>query len=229
MDLIQQAFAWLIAPTSWIGDSGIARRLSEHLVFTVVVVGVAATIALPVGVVIGHTRRGTTLVSAATGAARAMPTLGLLTLLGLGLGIGLVAPAIALIVLASPSLLAGAYAGVQSVDRQTVDAARAMGMSEPAIIRTVELPLAAPLILGGLRSATLQVVATATLAAYTSNTGLGRYIFAGLKGREYAELIGGSALIVALALLLDGIFALVQRVTLRDPHRLPVTTERHHP
>lgn len=215
MDLLLQAFAWLADPVSWTRDGGVLQRLGEHLAVTVGVLAVAAVIALPVGILIGHTRRGTTVIALIAGAARAIPTLGLLTLLGLALGIGLGAPLIALIVLAVPSLLAGAYAGVQAVDARTVDSARAIGMTEAQIIRSVELPLAAPVILGGIRSATLQVVATATLAAYTSDTGLGRYIFAGLKSRNYPELIAGSLLVVVLALLLDGGFVVLPRLLVR--------------
>lgn len=148
------------------------------------------------------------MVTALAGAARAVPTLGLLTLLGLALGIGLLAPGIALVVLAIPPLLAGAYAGVASVDANTVKAARAMGMTESQIIFRVELPLAAPVVIGGVRSAVMQVIATATLAAYTADAGLGRYIFAGLKTRDYGEMIGGALLVIVLALLVEALFGL---------------------
>lgn len=153
------------------------------------------------------------MVTALAGAARAVPTLGLLTLLGLALGIGLLAPGIALVVLAIPPLLAGAYAGVASVDANTVKAARAMGMTESQIIFRVELPLAAPVVIGGVRSAVMQVIATATLAAYTADAGLGRYIFAGLKTRDYGEMIGGALLVIALALLVEALFGLRHLVT----------------
>lgn len=129
------------------------------------------------------------------------------------LGIGLSAPLIALVILAIPSLLAGAYAGVASVDRDTVDAARAMGYTEWQIIKNVELPLGASVLVGGIRSATLQVTATATLAAYTSDIGLGRFIFHGLKARDYIEMLAGSVLVILLALILDQILSTVQRNT----------------
>ena len=222
MDLVLQALAWLADAGSWTGEGGVLERLGEHLGVTVAVLAIASGIALPLGVIIGHTRRGTTLVALVSGAARAIPTLGLLTLLGLALGIGLGAPVIALIVLAAPSLLAGAYAGIQAVDARTVDAARSIGMSEAQIVLKVELPLAAPVILGGIRSATLQVVATATLAAYTSNTGLGRYIFHGLKARDYPELIAGSLLVIVLALLLDAGFVFVPRLVSRLRNGRPI-------
>ncbi|APF40532.1 ABC transporter permease [Neomicrococcus aestuarii] len=221
MNLFAETFAWLADPTHWSGSSGIPTRLLEHLLVTVICVVVAAIIALPIGVWIGHTRRGAGFVGALTGAARAIPTLGLLTLFGLALGIGLEAPILALIVLAIPSLLAGAYAGVQSVDVSTVAAARAIGMSPSQVIFKVELPLAMPVLIGGLRAATLQVVATATLAAYTSDTGLGRYLFAGLKSRDYPQMLAGSVLVVLLAIVLEVLLAAVQRraAAKASPHR----------
>ncbi len=209
MELLQETTAWLMDSSEWSGPGSIPQRLLEHLLVTAVVVGIAVTIALPVGVAIGHYRKGGNLVAAFVGAGRAIPTLGLLTLLGLWIGIGVTAPGIALIVLAAPPLLAGAYAGVLSVEAQVVKAARAIGMSEWQVIRSVELPLAFPLIIGGLRSAVVQVVATATLAAYTADIGLGRYIFSGLKTRDYGEMIGGALLVIALALILEAGFSLM--------------------
>jgi osmoprotectant transport system permease protein len=140
-----------------------------------------------------------------------LPTLGLLTLVALWIGIGLGAPYVALTILAIPPILAGAYTGFEAVDRVTVDAARAVGMSEWQIVTKVEIPLGLPLLIGGIRSATLQVVATATLAAYIADFGLGRYLFAGLKTRDYSEMLGGSILVILLALVLEGLFALIQR------------------
>jgi osmoprotectant transport system permease protein len=145
-----------------------------------------------------------------SGALRAIPTLGLLTIVALWVGIGLDAPYVALTVLAIPPILAGAYTGFQAIDRATVDAARAVGMSEGQIVRLVEIPLGLPLLIGGLRSATLQIVATATLAAYVADFGLGRFLFTGLKTRDYGEMLGGSILVILLALALEGAFALVR-------------------
>jgi osmoprotectant transport system permease protein len=209
--LLFETLAWLNDPARWAGPTGITQRLLEHLAVTAAVVLIGAAIALPIGITVGHTRRGRTVVAALAGAARAIPTLGMLTILGLALGIGLQAPVLALIVLAVPSLLAGAYAGVENVSPATVDAARANGMSELQIIAWVELPLAAPIILGGLRAATLQVVATATLAAYVADVGLGRYLYAGLKTRDYPQMLAGAVLLVVLALLLELVLSAVQR------------------
>lgn len=213
MNVLLEALAWIADPAHWSGASGIPRRILEHLGVSVLVVGIAAVIALPVGVLVGHARRGRGLVVLLSGGARALPTLGLLTLLGLALGIGLEAPVIALVVLALPSVLAGAYAGVESVTPMTVDAARGMGMTHWQVIRQVELPLALPLVVGGLRAATLQVIATATLAAYIADAGLGRYLFEGLKTRDYPQMVAGSVLVAALALTLEGVFAVLQRLS----------------
>lgn len=226
MNLFSQAVAWLGDPANWVGPAGIPVRTAQHLLVTAVAVGAAALVALPVGVVIGHTRRGAGIVGAIVGAARAIPTLGLLTLFGLALGIGIEAPLLALVLLAIPSLLAGAYAGVQSIDPAIASAARAVGMSGPQVIVGVELPLALPVMVGGLRAATLQVVATATLAAYTSDTGLGRYLFAGLKSRDYPQMLAGALLVIALALLLELVLAALQRLCARiaDPSRQSTRT-----
>lgn len=219
MSLLADGAAWLADPAHWTGPGGIASRTGQHLWLSLLILALAAALAVPAGVLIGHTGRGRWLVTAITGAARALPTLGVLTLLGLWLGIGLRAPVLALVVLAAPSLLAGAYAGVESVDRQTVDAARAVGMTERQIVLRVELPLAAPVLVGALRTATLQVVATATVAAYIADSGLGRFLFTGLKSRDYPQMLAGALLVIALALFLDALLAVLQRLARRasDP------------
>lgn len=208
MNLFGESFAWLTDPANWVGGSGILARLGQHLLIALVVLVIAGLIALPAGVIIGHTRRGQGVVAAIAGAARAIPTLGLLTLLGLVLGIGLQAPTITLVVLAIPPLLAGAYSGVANVDMDTVKAARALGMSEWQIVYSVELPLAAPIVMGGVRSAAVQVIATATLAAYVADQGLGRFIFSGLASRHYETMLGGAVMVIVLALLVDMVFGL---------------------
>ena len=219
MNLFLDALGWLFAPENWDGDSGISSRLQQHLYFTLAVVAVACVLALPAGVAIGHTRRGVAVVPMITASARALPTLGLLTLVGLWSGLGLVAPFCALLVLAIPPMLAGAYAGITSAEPVTVDAARAIGLSSWQVLTQVELPAAVPLLLEGLRSTTLQVVATATLAAYTADVGLGRFLFTGLKTRDYAQMIGGALLVVVLALVLDLLLVQAKRLITRklDP------------
>jgi osmoprotectant transport system permease protein len=212
MNLLIDAIGWMADPANWTGSGSIPQRLLGHVAVSLLVLVIAAAIALPVGAAVGHTGRGKSLAVLTSGGLRALPTLGLLTLVALWLGIGLSAPVIALVILALPPLLAGAYAGFESVERATISAARAVGMTERQVITGVELPLGLPIIVGGIRSATLQIIATATLAAFVADVGLGRYIFEGLKTRDYPQMLGGSILVVILALIIDGIFALVQRI-----------------
>ena len=210
MSIFLEALSWLTTPANWLGGSGILTRSAEHLGLALLIVVLAALVALPLGTVIGHTGRGRWLVSA-TGAARAIPTLGVLTLAGLWLGIGLAAPTLALLVLAIPPLLSATYSGIASTPRTTVDAAQAIGLTEPQILVQVEVPHAAGLVAAGVRSATLQVIATTTLAAYTANYGLGRFLYAGLKTRDYAQMIGGAIIVVTLALATDALLVLIAR------------------
>ena len=185
-----------------------------------------AAIAIPIGLWIGHTGRLRGLAVVSSGALRALPTLGVLTYASLFTGIGIKAAIFTLVLLAVPPLLAGAYAGLEVVDRQTIDAARAIGMTEWQILSKVEVPLALPLIVGGFRSATLQVLATATVAAYIPGPGgLGRFLIDGLALSDYPRVVAGSVVVIALALILDGIFVVLQRLALRNrpvPIRLSV-------
>ncbi|MBB1512800.1 ABC transporter permease subunit [Tessaracoccus sp. MC1627] len=228
MSLFLEALAWLGDAANWGGAGGIPVRVGEHLAITAVAVALAALVAVPAGVVVGHTRRGAAAVGAVTGAARAIPSLGLLTLFGLWLGIGLEAPILTLVVLAVPSLLAGVYSGFQAIDPSIPQAASAIGFSPAQVVLRVEAPLALPVMLGGLRAATLQVVATATLAAYTSDHGLGRYLFAGLKTRDYAQMLGGSIVVIALALILELALAACQRWSLRIADPASASARRSH-
>lgn len=209
MNLLLEAVEWLKDGQNWLGPSGILIRTGQHVLFVAAVVLISALIALPIGVYIGHTGRWKNLVLTATGAARAVPTLGLLTLIGLWLGIGWQAPLIALVALAMPPILAGAYSGVISAQGSS-DAARAIGLTERQILTQLEIPAGAPLIITGLRSAVLQVIATATLAAYTANLGLGRFLYVGLKTRDYGQMIGGALVVVVIALIVDLLFGRLQ-------------------
>ncbi|GAA1971877.1 ABC transporter permease [Nocardioides panacihumi] len=212
MGVFNEAWGWFTTSTNWHGEDGIPHRLLQHIGYTALTVVIAVVIAVPLGLWIGHTGRLRGVAVALTGALRALPTLGLLTLVVLWRGIGLTPPITALVVLAIPPLLAGAYAGIESVDPRTVDAARGMGMTEWQVLARVEVPLGLPLLLGGLRSAVLQVVATATIAAYIGLGGLGRYVIDGVAIRDYPQILGGSLIVVVLALALDGAFALLQRL-----------------
>jgi osmoprotectant transport system permease protein len=208
MNFLQQALAFIFSPDNWTGRSGLGMRILEHLEYTAAAVVASALLAVPIGLIIGHTRRGTVLVVTGVNALRALPTLGVLLLGVLLWGLGLVPPTIALMLLGIPPLLAGTYAGIANVEPAVVDAARAMGMSEVRVLLRVELPNALPLILGGLRAATLQVVATATVAAYASLGGLGRYLIDGIKIRQFHIALVGALLVTVLALVLDGLLAI---------------------
>ena len=211
MNLLLEAVEWLKDGQNWLGPSGILVRTGQHLLFVAAVVLISSLIALPIGLYIGHTGRWKNLVLTATGAARAVPTLGLLTLIGLWQ-----APLIALVALAMPPILAGAYSGVISAQGSS-DAARAIGLTERQILTQLEIPAGAALIITGLRSAVLQVIATATLAAYTANLGLGRFLYVGLKTRDYGQMIGGALVVVAIALIVD---LLIGRLQARASRRL---------
>ncbi len=218
MNYFTEALAWIFDPANAGGSGGVLARSAEHLWYTVLAVALSCLIAIPLGYLVGHTRRGRGLVVVSSGAARALPTLGVVTLVALLLGIGLVAPIVALVLLAIPSVLAGAYAGVEAIDPRTVDAARAMGMSEWQVLTRVEIPLGLPLLLGGVRSATLQVVATATLAAYVGAGGLGRPLFLGLKTQDYPQMLAAALLVVVIALILEGAFEFAERLAARRLH-----------
>jgi osmoprotectant transport system permease protein len=220
VNFLQQALTYIFTAENWSGPSGLGTRISEHLHYTAVAVAVSALIAIPIGLVIGHTGRGSFLVVTAVNALRALPTLGVLLLCVLLWGLGLLPPTIALTLLGIPPLLAGTYAGIANVDHKVVDAARAMGMTDWQVLRRVEVPNALPLILGGLRTATLQIVATATVAAYASLGGLGRYLIDGIKVRQFYLALVGALMVTVLALLLDGLLALVVWASLPGTGRL---------
>jgi osmoprotectant transport system permease protein len=207
MNFVGQALSYLFTAANWTGPVGLAARTLEHLEYTAAAVAVSALIAIPVGLIVGHTGRGTLVVVSLVNALRALPTLGVLLLAVLLWGLGLIPPIVALMLLGIPPLLAGTYAGVAAVDRTVVDAARSMGMSELRVVLRVEVPNALPLIVGGLRTATLQVVATATVAAYASLGGLGRYLIDGIKVRQFHIALVGALMVAALALLLDAALA----------------------
>jgi osmoprotectant transport system permease protein len=211
MNLFFEAIAWIFG-----GDTGqfspVGVALLQQIAYTAVSVIVAGLIAVPIGWYIGHSGRGREIAVAISGAARAVPSFGLLILLVLLLGVlhKPEAAVITFVVLAIPSLLAGAYTGFEAIDRRVIDAGRAMGMTEWQILWRIEVPLGLPLLVGGIRAATLQVVATVTIAAYIGLGGLGEYIIAGLPLRRFDMVIGGALLVAVLALVLDGLFAWLQ-------------------
>jgi len=216
--MISRLLAWLTDSAHWLGDDGILRRTAEHLGYSLTALLVAALIAIPLGLYIGHTGRGRFFVVNLVGAARAIPSLGLLFLAVLWLGpklsgdIAFLAPAgLVLVILAIPPILSGSYAGVEGVDPDARDAAKGMGMRGTEVLRHVEFPCALPLIMSGIRSATLQVIATATIAAVVGLGGLGRFLIDGLAVRDTPQTASGAVLVAVLALIVDMFLALLQR------------------
>lgn len=238
MQFFLNAIAWLLNPANYRpgmqSPLPIQDRIGEHLLYTFISVAIAAVIALPLGFYIGHTGRGRQFVIAFSGSMRALPTLGLLGTLFVVIGMtvpftqtAFIASIIAFVVLAIPSILAGAYAGVESVDPQTVDAARAVGMTELQILFKVEVPLSLPLIIGGIRASVLQVIATVVIASYISLGGLGAIISTGISLNDNDLILGGALLVTALALVIDGLFALAQRLTRRAGTGQPRRSRTH--
>ena len=213
MNFVMEAIRWILDPALHEGANSLTARIGEHLAYTFGALVLGALIAIPLGILVGHTRRGTGVTVLFTGGLRALPSLGILILIALSVGIGFQAPLATFVIMAIPPLLAGTYAGIQAVNPLTVDAAKAMGMTPLQVIFQVEVPLALPLIVAGMRSAVLQVVATATLAAYVSGGALGVYIFSALARRDYPQMLAASLIVIVLAFALDGIFALLQRLS----------------
>lgn len=214
MNTFSAAWSWLTSRSHWSGSDGIGNRLAEHLVLTVACLALSCAVALPVALVLGHLGKGGVLAVNISNAGRAVPTFAVLVLLLLTpLGAyGQWPTIIALVLFAIPPLLTNAYAGMRGVDPGVVQAARGMGMTGAQQLRRVELPLALPLIMTGVRVAAVQLVATATLAALVGGGGLGRIITAGFNLASTPQVIAGAVLVAVLALLVEGVFALGQRL-----------------
>jgi osmoprotectant transport system permease protein len=206
------AWDWLKSPAQWHGSDGIPVRVLQHLGYSGLSLLVAAAIAIPVGVLIGHTGRGSYLVVNLANVWRAIPTLGFLILMVVSIGFSILTWLVPLVVLAIPPILANTYEGVAGVDAELKDAALGMGMTQWQVVRKVELPMATPLIILGLRTAAIFVIATATIAAEIALGGLGRYILDGLASNNYAEVAGGAVVIVVLALGVQLLFVGVRRL-----------------
>jgi osmoprotectant transport system permease protein len=217
---------WFGNPATWQGPTGIPARLTEHVWISVVSIAAATLVALPIGLYIGHTGRGANLAINIASVGRAVPSYAILVMvlpvslalaptLGYSpsLGLTFIPTFTAMVLLSIPPILVNTYAGLRSVDRDLVEAARGMGMRESQILRSVEVPIAAPVIIGGFRTATLNVIATATIGAVVAFGGLGRYIIDGrLKGIQgTGELLGGAILVGALAIGVDLALAGLQR------------------
>jgi osmoprotectant transport system permease protein len=214
MDWLTGAWDWLTDGANWSGPEGVASRLWEHTYVSGIALFAAAIIAIPIGLWLGHIGRGGALAINISNVGRAIPTFAVLVLLVLPLGFErrTLATILALVVFALPPLLTNAYVGMREVDRDTVEAARGMGMSARQLVTGVELPLAIPLVMNGLRIAAVQVVATATIAAIVAGPGLGRIITSGFGLQDQDEIVAGAILVAAYALVVEGLFGLIQRV-----------------
>lgn len=227
MNFFLDAFGWIFSPDRLEGYLPLPLAIGQHLAFTFGAVAIAAVIAIPLGWLIGHTGRGREVAVALSGAARALPSLGLVLLLVLLIGVvhKTEAAVISFVLLAIPSILAGAYAGFEAIDRTVIDAGRAMGMTPWQVLWKIEVPLGLPLLIGGIRSGALQVVATVTIAAYVGLGGLGFFFIQGIQLQRFEQILGASLVVIALALAVDGVFALLQRlvvprgVAIRSPAR----------
>jgi osmoprotectant transport system permease protein len=217
--MINGIWSWLTDSANWNSTDGIPARLLEHLGYSFGAVAIALVIALPLGLYIGHTGKGAGAIVGTANSVRALPTVGLLYLVVLLLqaklpaGIAYLGPTlVTLVVLAVPPILSNTYAGVDGVDPAVRDAAYGMGMTGGQVLGRVEVPNALPLIISGLRSAVLQVIATATIAAYVSLGGFGYFIREGQQTNNYNEMAAGAVLVAVLAVACDLILAAVQRL-----------------
>jgi osmoprotectant transport system permease protein len=203
MDVVNEVIAWLTDPAQWSGSDGIPVRTLQHLWYSLLATAIAAAVALPIGVLIGHTGRGAVIAVNLTNLGRAIPSLGIIILTFTIFGFGIAPILVTLFALAIPPIVTNSYIGVRSVDRDVREAAEGMGMRGRQVLWQVELPVAMPLIMAGIRTSTVQVVATATLAAFVGLGGLGRYLFDGLSQRDLAQVVGGAILVAVLSLLTE--------------------------
>ncbi|NCF05805.1 ABC transporter permease [Kosakonia sp. MH5] len=210
---------WFLDLSHWYGDDGIVPLLLQHIGYSAAALAIAVAIAFPVGCYTGHTGKGETLLIGTTNALRSLPSFGLIILLVILLAgyfesdMAFVLPCIiVLVVLALPPVALGVHAGIRSVDPSVHDAAKGIGLTPLQVLLQVELPCAMPLILSGIRSAALQIVSTATIAAYVSLGGLGRLIIDGRAANDFAQMTAGAILVALLALIIDLFFSLSGKV-----------------
>ncbi|ONI91761.1 ABC transporter permease [Saccharothrix sp. ALI-22-I] len=210
-ELIADVVRWFADATRWSGPEGVVQRLLEHLQYSLLSTVVAVLIALPIGLLIGHTGKGAFFAINLASFGRALPTVGVVILVFLVSGLNLWPVYVALVVLAIPVIVTNTYAGMAAVDHDVRDAARGTGLNGWQVLFQIELPLAVPLIMNGVRLAVVQVVATATIAAYISFGGFGRYVFDGFAQNDLAQVFGGAVLIAVLAIALDLALSGLQR------------------
>jgi osmoprotectant transport system permease protein len=218
METFLDALQWLFTASHWSGLNGIPVRILQHVEMSAAAILIASLAAIPAGMYIGHTGRFEFLSVSVANVGRAVPSFGILVIayaivlkIAPSLAFGFTPTVIALILLAIPPILTNTYVGIQAVDSDTIEAARGMGMTERDVLLKLELPLAAPLIMAGLRTAAVTVVATATLAALIGGGGLGRYIVDGFAQSDEPKLVAGAMLVALLAVLTEFSFALLER------------------
>ena len=216
MSVVNEVAAWLTDPAQWSGPDGIPVRTLQHLWYSLLATAIAAAIALPIGIWIGHTGRGALVAVNLTNLGRAIPSLGIIILMFTLVGFGIVPVLVALVALAIPPMVTNSYIGVRSVDRDVREAAEGMGMRGRQVLWQVELPVAMPLIMAGIRTSAVQVVATATLAAYVGLGGLGRYLIDGLSQRDLPQVVGGAILVALLSLATELVLGRVQTLVVSD-------------
>jgi osmoprotectant transport system permease protein len=216
MDVIADVARWLTAPEQWSGPDGIPVRTLQHLYYSLLATAIAAAIALPIGIAIGHTGRGGLVAVNLSNLGRAIPTLGIIILVFTLLGFGIVPVLVSLVALAIPPIVTNSYVGIRSVDRDVREAAEGMGMRGSQVLWQVELPVAMPLIMAGIRTSTVQVVATATLAAVVGLGGLGRYLIDGLPQRDLPQVVGGAILVAVLSLATELALGRVQTLVVSE-------------
>jgi osmoprotectant transport system permease protein len=221
MGWLGDVVAWFQDPANWQGPNGIPQRLLEHVGVSAAALGIACLIGIPIGLWLGHLHRGGALAVGLSNIGRAVPTFAVLVLLVLApdpFGLSTLSILTALVLFALPPILTNTYLGVSEVDPAAVDAARGMGMNGPQVLAKVELPMATSLLMGGVRLAAVQVIATATIAALVAGGGLGAIITDGFGRQDQAEVVGGALCVLVLALSVEGVMALLQRRL--DPLRL---------
>lgn len=222
MSLLAEVVDWFTTAEHWRGEFGVPHRLTEHALMSAGALAVALVIGLPLGIWLGHRGRGGALAINISNIGRAIPSLAILALVqqAIGLsgwpGFGARPALVALVALAVPPLVTNAYVGMRGVDRDVVEAARGMGMTGGELLWRVELPIALPLIMAGVRTAAVQVVATATLAAVTAWGGLGRFIVDGFGQRDNAQIVAGALLVGVLALVTELVLARLQRAMVSE-------------
>jgi osmoprotectant transport system permease protein len=221
MGFLGDVLSWFTTASHWHGQNGMPHRLGEHVVLSAVAIGVAAAVALPVGIVLGHRRRGGTVAVGIANAGRAVPSFAVLVLALKVFGLGATPTYVALVILAIPPILVNAYVGVSEVDAEVRDAARGMGMSGGQALWRVELPLALPLVMAGIRTGAVQVVATATLAAFIGEGGLGRYIVDGRAIQDNVTVVAGAIAVAALSVVTELGLGAVQRAVTPRGRRSP--------